>query len=203
MSEDKYNMSFTTGGLFHVESIKLAQMFVETNDWEIVRENVLLNNLLQSRTVNTSKRNFREIASRLKCLSRDYLSLLIESNHQDQGYILWIAVCRRYRFIAEFAAEVIRERYISLKNDLSYEEFDYFFNKKAQWHSELDKISSTTRLKLRQVLFKMLREADLLAGNNTINAAMVSSTLLKLMSHDQRQDILYFPVFESDLRGKS
>ncbi|MBI2354429.1 MAG: DUF1819 family protein [Deltaproteobacteria bacterium] len=203
MSKDKYNMSFTTGGLFHVESIKLAKIFLETNDWDIVRENVLANNLLQSRTMNTSKRNFREIVSRLKCLSPDELYLLVDSNLQDQGYILWVAVCRRYKFIAEFAIEVLRERYISLKNDLHNDEFDYFFNRKSEWHPELDMISSSTRLKLRQVLFKILREADLLTSNNIIHTAMLSPRLLNQISCSSYQDVLHFPVFESDLRGMS
>jgi len=204
MSRDRYSMSFTTGALFHQESVKLAVLFLELNDWNLVRDKVLSDNLLQARTLNTLKRICREIISRLKTLDPREIDLLIQSSPQEQGYILWMAICRRYKFIADFAVEVIRERYINLKNELHYEDFDSFFNRKSEWHPELDEIRPTTRNKLRQVLFKILREAALLTNNNVINAAVLSPRFLDEISckdrHENRQDILVFPVFESDLR---
>ncbi len=193
-------MAFTTGGLFHRESVALAMLFLELNDWNTVREKVLSENLLQSRTLSTSQRVFREIISRLKTLERSELDLLISGSPQEQKYLLWLAVCRHYRFIADFAEEVIRERYIGLKHDLDYEEFDFFFNKKSEWHPELEEIQPTTRNKLRQVLFKILREAELLTVRNTINASMLSQRLLASLPHQRRRDVFVFPVFESDLK---
>ena len=68
-------------------------------------------------------------------------------------------------------------------------------------HSELDEISPVTRTKLRQVLFKILREADLLTANNMINAAVLNPRQLDVIPKEQRRDVLHFPVFESDLMG--
>ena len=200
MKKERYSMAFTTGGLFYRESVALAMLFLELNDWESVREQVLSENLLQSRTLNTSKRQCREIISRLKTLDQKELDLLISGSTQEQKYLLWLAVCRQYRFIAEFAEEVIRERYIGLKYDLQYDEFDFFFNKKSEWHPELEEIKPTTRNKLRQVLFKILREAELLTVRNTINASMLSQRLLSALSRQRRKDVFVFPVFESDLK---
>ena len=81
------------------------------------------------------------------------------------------------------------------------EDFDSFFNRKSEWHLELDEITPATRGKLRQVLFKILREADLLTANNMIHAAMLSPRLLDLIHQGSRRDILHFPVFESDVKG--
>ena len=194
-------MSFTTGSLFHHESVKLAALYLELGDWNAVRDKVISNNLLQTRTLNTLKRVCREVISRLKTLSIDELHFLVEANPQEQGYLLWLATCRRYRFIADFAIEVLRERYITLKTDVNHEDFDSFFNRKSEWHAELDAIQPTTRNKLRQVLFRILREAGLLASNNIINAAILSPELLNAISHNNRRDVLFLPVFESDLKG--
>ena len=193
-------MAFTTGGLFYRESVTLARFFFELNDWDPVKEKVLSENLLQSRTLNTSKRQCREIISRLKTLDPMELDLLISGSTEEQKYLLWLAVCRHYRFIAEFAEEVIRERYIGLKHDLQYEEFDLFFNKKSEWHPELEEIKPTTRNKLRQVLFKILREAELLTYKKSINASMLSQRLLSAIPRQRRKDVFLFPVFESDLK---
>lgn len=201
MSIDRYSMSFTTGSLFHRESVKLAALYLDLGDWNSVRDKVIAENLLQTRTQNTLKRVCSEVISRLRTLSSGALEFLVEGSHQEQAYLLWLAVCRRYRFIADFAVEVLRERYIALKSDLSHADFDSFFNRKSEWHAELDEISPATRSKLRQVLFKILREADLLTANNMINAAMLSPRLLDVIHQGSRGELLYFPVFESDLKG--
>ncbi|QEP42508.1 DUF1819 family protein [Ectothiorhodospiraceae bacterium BW-2] len=201
MSNDRYSLSFTTGSLFHRESVKLAALYLDLGDWNAVRDKVIAENLLQTRILNTLKRVCREIISRLRTMSPGELEFLVEGSHQEQAYLLWLAVCRRYRFIADFAVEVLRERYITLKSDLTSDDFDSFFNRKSEWHLELDEITPATRSKLRQVLFKILREADLLAANNMINAAMLSPRLLDVIHRGSRRDLSCFPVFESDLKG--
>jgi len=201
MSDVRYSMSFTTGSLFHRESLQLAAMYLDLGDWNSVRDKVIAENLLQARTMNTLKRVCSEVISRLRTLNPNELEFLVEGSPQEQAYLLWIAVCRRYRFIADFAVEVLRERYITLKSDLPLEEFDFFFNRKAEWHSKLDALTASTRGKLRQVLFKMLCEAGLLTSNNLIQAAMLSPGLLELIRQNNPTDLLYFPVFVSDLKG--
>lgn len=196
MKTEKYNMSFTAGSLFHQESVKIATLYLEFHDWNKVRDEVLSKNLLQARTINTSKRVCTEICSRLKTLCLNELNLLVHGTVQEQGYLLWLAVCRRHKFIADFSGEIIRERYITFKMDLHYEDFDFFFNKKSEWHEELDRIKPATRNKLRQVLFRMLREADLLTADNTINAAMPSHRL-KAITQGNRQNLSVFPAFKS------
>ncbi|MGH1361654.1 MAG: DUF1819 family protein [Burkholderiaceae bacterium] len=201
MSGDRYSVSFTTGSLFHRESVELAALYLNLGDWNSVRDKVIAENLLQTRTLNTLKRVCREIISRLRTLSPDELEFLIEGSHQEQAYLLWLAVCRRYKFIADFSVEVLRERYITLKSDLTHEDFDSYFNRISECRLELSKIAPSTRGKLRQVLFKMLREADLLTANNAIHAAMLSPRLLDLIHQGSRREILHFPAFESDVKG--
>jgi len=194
-------MSFTTGGLFSRESATLAAVFSETGNWDTVRNKVLAENLLQTRTLSSAQRVCREVMTRLKTLNRNEMDLLVHGTTQEQSYLLWISVCRCYRFIADFAVEILRERYLGLKIDLHYEDFDSFFNKKSEWHPELDTIQPASRNKLRQVLFKILREAELLTANNTINAAMLSPRLLAAISSDGRRDVLFFPMPEPAQEG--
>jgi hypothetical protein len=201
MVNEQYSMAFTTGGIFHRESVKVANLFFEIKDWNSVYDKALSSNILQTRTLSTAKRVCREVVSRLRTLCPQELDLLIEGNVHEQGHILWVAVCRRYTFIAEFAVEVLRERFVSLKGDLFPAEFDSFFNRKSEWHHELDRIQPTTKAKLRQVLFKILREADLLSLQYTINPAVPSSNLLQAIACGNRRDVQFFPVVESDIKG--
>lgn len=199
MSLQKYSMAFSTGGLFHAESVKLSKLYLEIGDWNKVRNYAIETNVLQTRTATTLKRVYREVFSRLETLHVEELEFLVQADAINQGYLIWMSICRRYPFIAEFATDVLRERYLSLKTDLHYEEFDSFFNRKSQWHPEIDQITTLTRNKLRQVLFKMLREAGLLTTDNVIIPAMISSKLLDLIRRNNHEEILYFPVFERNL----
>ena len=200
MNNGRYSLSFTTGSLFYLESVRLAALYLELGSWVSVRDKVISENLLQSRTMSTLRRVYREISSRLKTLSLGELELLVDGSRQEQTHLLWLAMCRRYRFIADFAVEVLRDRYISFKTDLSHEDFDAFLNRKSVWHSELDEIRPVTRSKMRQVLFRVLREAGLLTTSNMINSAILSRRLLDAIPRGSREDVLYFPAFESDLK---
>jgi hypothetical protein len=129
-------------------------------------------------------------------LSQNELELLTETTIQEQGYLLWLAICRRHKFVAEFAVEVLRERYLSLKNSLNYEDFNFFFSKKLEYHQELAKVSQRTIDKSRQVLFRMMRQAGLLTTENEINVALLSPRLLNELAENSHPDIFVFPYFE-------
>ena len=201
MNSTSYRMSFTTGGLYRTEALKLTESFLRLGDWAKTGHAAQSHNLLQARAFSTAQRVIREVVYRLQRLSTEELHLLLEGDPQEQSALLWIAVCRRYPFIGEFATEVLRERFLSLQPDLNYEHYDAFFNRKSDWHPELEKLSQATRKKLRQVLFKILKEADLLVDGHLINPPLLSARLLDTLSPNTRhQDVSYFPIFDADLR---
>lgn len=141
----------------------------------------------------------KEVILRLENLDERELDLLIRGDTQEQAYILWLAVCRCYRFIGEFAVEVLREKYLSMQPDLSQQDYEAFFNRKAEWHSELANLRTTSRKKLQQVFFRIMREAGLVSSENLINGAMLSPGFLAAVKN--RRDLLFFPVFDADVRG--
>lgn len=190
-------MSFTAGALLQSESVTIAKLYLELGSWNEVKDKAISNNVLQSRAVSTLKRISYEVISRLSTLTSEELILLVNSSHKDQAYLIWMAVCRHHKFIADFAIEVLRERFITFKPDLQYSDFDVFFNRKCDWHSELDGLSISTKKKLRQVLFKMLREADFLDGKNNIQATILSPRLLDVIERSGGRDIMYFTVSEN------
>ena len=175
----------------------MAELYRELGDWDLVRVEGLRRNLLQARTESTAKRVCREIVARLRMLNEEELDVLTGGSHQDQAHILWLAVCRLYQFVADFASEVVRERFLSMKIDLTFEDFDAFFNRKSEWHDELDQVSASTRDKLRQVIFRMLREAELLTKDKTINTVILSPRLVELIRKNNPDEIMFFPTFEN------
>jgi len=195
MNTRKYTMSFTAATVLPRESVAIADEYLELSDWHLVKKKVVDENLLQAKAESSLKRISQELIGRLKMLSLEETEWLVRTNRQEQLYILWLAICRRYKFIAEFATEVLRERFITLKVDLTHEAFDVFFNHKCDWYSELDNLSESTKDKLRQVLFKMMREVGFLNTDNIIQGVMLSSTFLDQLKKNNTDEIKYFPSY--------
>ncbi|MEM7593140.1 MAG: BrxA family protein [Cyanobacteria bacterium P01_A01_bin.83] len=103
----KYSFSFANRSLLYQDSVGVATLFVEFGNWNQVRDLVVERNLLQTRTQKSSVRLCREICSRLKTLREKEINLLVDGMVKDKGYILWLALCRRYKFIRDFAVEVL------------------------------------------------------------------------------------------------
>lgn len=200
MKSKKYLMSFTTGGLYYVESLLVVELYNELKDWKEVNKRALSSNILQTRTESTAKRSLKEIISRLETLTPDQLDLLTNGSLDEQKYILWLSVCKRYEFIKEFAVEVIRERYLTLKYDLPVEEFENFYSQKEQWNEELEKIADSSRYKMRTVLFKILREAEIIDSKNLFIHVRLTSDLIKTISDDQIDYLSIFPISDIDIQ---
>lgn len=196
----RYRLSFTTGGLFLREAPVVVECYLNLGNWHKARDRVRQDNLLQVRTAAAGTRISKEVTARLEQLDDLELHTLLESSPRDQAYLLWVAACRRYDFIREFATEVLRENHLLLRRQLTFGDHDTFYNSKALWHSELDEIAHSTQHKLRQNLFRMLREADLISEQHLIQSAMLSPNLAQVLAKRGRHELLVFPAAESDIQ---
>ena len=189
-----YKMSFSTGGLFLNESLEIARLHAENSDWHETIQRAKAEGMTSLPKVASNQRTVREITNRLRMLSEEERGFLVETaDRADQQAILWLATCRAYRFIREFALEVIRERYLSYQLDLPRESFDQLFEAKAEWDDGLSEIKPSTRSKLQQIAFRIMREAGIISDTNRIQTAILS-TRLKTMIEDQNPaELALFP----------
>lgn len=165
----KYNLSFTAGGVLHAESMSVIEHYLRSKNWLDVRQAVSDSNILAVRTPSSGKRLIREIELRLSWLDDSDLELikdLISPTEQKQA--LWLCICKTYQFIADFMREIVSDKIYALDYSLTYDDYDRFYNAKSQWNEELDNLSPSTQKKIRQVLFRMLKEMDILSDQNSI-----------------------------------
>jgi len=199
MAKSGYNMSFTSGGLLFNESLRVAEVYLEKKDWNLVRDKVLKNNTLQTRTESSLKVITRNVISRLRLLTADQLKLLISGSRQEQNFLLWLAVCKRHEFITDFAVEVIREKYLRFNYELTQQDYDIFYNRKSEWHPELERLSKTTRKKLRQVLFRIIREVEVVTSENMIAPVFFSKDLAQVIIQDNVSWFNIYPISDLDI----
>ena len=191
---DRYALSFTSGALLVREATVVAPLYLRERDWSRVREMIRDGNLLQSRTVSSGFRLAREVAQRLATLSDDELEMLIGATATERGYLMWVAACRRYSLIGDFAEEVVRERFLLLTPTLGYGDFDSFVHGKSLWHSELAELKDSTTQKLRSTVFRMLTEAGLLSERGDILHAVLSDRVADLLDARTPSDVRFLPT---------
>jgi len=194
MTEDRYKLSFTTGALLLREAGVAAPIYFECRDWLEVRRRLDDENLLQARTVSSARRLGREVIQRLSELTDPEIELFIESTAVERGHLMWVAACRRYRLVGEFAEEVVRERFLLLAPTLLPGDFDSFVRSKAVWHDELAEIAESTHRRLRSNVLLMLREAGLLSEAGQIVPTVLSGRVSEVLVESDLRDMRFFPT---------
>lgn len=190
----KYRMSFSVGGLMLNESLAIAQGYQPGESWASARERLLTQGASSLPKLASQTRALREVYDRIGRLSdteRQYLS--DDADRAEQQAMMWLAICRTYRFVYEFAVEVINERYQSWRLDLGLEVFDRFLAEKTECDPSLAELSSSTCAKLRQVLFRILRESGLRSVEGRIQPIWLSGRMKRLIEENNPADLLIFP----------
>ena len=187
-------MSFSTGGLFLNESLEVARLHVEGEPWESTILRAMDEGTTSLPKSASNRRSLREISNRLLTLTAEERSYFLEeADRSDQQALLWIATCRAYRFVREFAVEVVRERYLSYQLELPLESFDILLAAKAEWDEGLARLSRSTQLKLRQIMFRMMREAGIISEDSRIQTAILSTYLKNMIEEQNPGELAVFP----------
>lgn len=159
---EPYSFSFLTGALYLPESLAVATLARGQPDWTQVLHHAADDNLLKQRKSASRTRLLREVRYRLQQLSHEELEFFCEAGSRDQRQLLFVAICRRFRFIREFVDEVLRPKAMAFDIQLYPADFARFFDRKGAESPEVDQLTPKSTAKIKQVLVRMLAETGLL-----------------------------------------
>jgi hypothetical protein len=199
----EYNLSFTAASLRIELARIIAGLYVELGSWSAVKNRVLELNLLQSRNASSAVRMERELRQRLERLTHDQLILLAGGNADDRAAMAWLAAQKSIPFAYDFAAEVLREKLATHDPILRRSDYEAFVDSKSLVHNELNRVSPTSKRKIRQVLLLMLLEAGLLiegADLGTIQRPVVSAQVTRSIAVDSPHWLAGFLLSDSEIR---
>ena len=216
---ERYRLSFTVGGLLASQGRALAEMYLnhlnhagggnaerspQTEVGEsiaAIRQQAIEENVLAIRTDSANRRVVAETTRRLSALTVGELAYLAgpDSSTSDREALMWIAMCRYYAIVGEFANEVLKEHYLVGNMHLDFEDYGRFIANKTSWHPELEALSDGTAKKLRSNLFKAMHEAHMLdKTNDTVAPSMLSRSLTDILMK-RPGSFEYLPMRESSL----
>ncbi|MDW7656804.1 MAG: DUF1819 family protein [Bacillota bacterium] len=193
MAQNPYSLSFTTGTLMLTESVLLTELYIELGSWQRVREKVKQNNLLQGKTMKSTMTLMSEIISRLRFLSDEQLRRLTQAPEKDQKYILWLALCRRYQYIADFTVEVMGAAVRTPDKTVTRPDYQAFFDQKAVFYPRLQNLAESTQKTVANFIFRMAMQAGIMDGDGRLLPVIVLPENRLLFTELNNLERQYFP----------
>lgn len=182
----KLKLSFTAIALGHREAGEVMSLLRASGDWDAAASLAIEENPFQKSASASTRRIFREVRQRLQTLDESTLERFQDANSDDQKGILLIAACKCYSFLFDFIRTTLADKLVVFDYRVSKEDFDIFWNRSLFDHPELEGIADSTRLKIRQVSFRLLAETGLLSStrNPQITPIHISPTIEAVLSRE-------------------
>lgn len=181
-----YIFSYTAATLMLHETNEVMKKYLEYKDWNIVKEIVIEENIMQKQSVSSRKRVFTEIKRRIETLSNEQLEYVNESSSSDIRNFIFLTILKTYRFIFEFMTEVISKKVLMFDYKILNSDYETFFESKRYAVEQLESITEATQYKLKQVLFRILEEAMIIDNTKSKNILKphLSGEVIKLIIKD-------------------
>ncbi|OZG57428.1 hypothetical protein BMYO_1925 [Bifidobacterium myosotis] len=163
-----------------------------------VRRQAIDDNVLSIRTQSANARVVSEVLKRLSALTEEEIRFLADANTSasDRQVLMWVAMCRYYALIGEFATEVVRDHYLMGLPTVTREDYDRFIQGKAMWHEELEELSPATSNKLRSNVFKAMSEAGLVERrSDTLLPSLLGRSVAGILE-SRPESFRFFPMSE-------
>jgi len=182
----KYLFTYTTCSLLVPETIEVIKKYQELKDWNKVRELVIEDNILQKNAISSRKRIFSELKRRIESLTNQELSIITQLGDSQLKYLVFLSILKTYRFIYEFMVEVVLQKYLLFDYKILNSDYESFFESKQLNVEQLNQITDTTKYKLKQVLFRMLEEVQIIddTKNKIIKKPYLDEELAKVIALD-------------------
>jgi hypothetical protein len=176
------------------ETEQVARLYLEHNEWKVVAEMVVDDNVLQKGTVSTRKREFAEIKKRLVNLHKEELLFLTEATTDEVKLYCLVLCAKSYRLIFEFISEVVRDKYLMFDYAIYDSDYAKFIESKTASSEKLQRITEKTKYKIKQVIFRILEQSSLIDSSKTrnIQKPYVSDELQNIVS---QYDVRFLACF--------
>ncbi len=159
-----YGGDLTGGSLLVRESRMAVRLLLETNDRELAINSIVSENLFQNRSRATSVKYCQLIFTRFKALSAGQLRIIAEGDDHSARLLLLAAVLMTYPIVHAFFRETLSEKMRCDDPEIGKSDWTRFLEQRETIDPVIAHWTVSTRQKIGQVVFRMLREAGYVAS---------------------------------------
>ena len=191
MREFTYDSDLVGGSLMVRESRIVAELLLEDSSKEAWDRAILVDNLLQKRTVASARRNAQAIRKRLKRLEPEFWRALRDGDEELATQVAFCAALERNLLLVEFVEQVVGDAYRSHAEKLElYYWFD-FLEDCARRDLRISDWTESSKDKMGQVAFRMLAEMGYLENSRSLKLqrVIIRPELKSMLENSSRQRI--------------
>jgi hypothetical protein len=168
------------------ETLVVAEEYHRLSDWDLVKESLITNNLLNKIKQSTFNREYSEIKKRINNLSSQQIALLVSGDLDEAKSMILLSILKSYDFFHDFMVEVLGHKFQLFDRFLDDSDYSRFINYKNINHPELLTITAETASKVKQVIFKILEQLGIItsAKNGTIIKPMLSAKSIEVIINE-------------------
>ena len=165
----------------------VAEALVECDgDWNRTKDMTFKENLMEKEKMSSSIRYFALMKQRLEVLNEAELDMLVNGTVAVRRLIVLLAICKAHSFIYDFISENVRDCFYNQYEKISHANFNEFYNEKKYEHPEIEQVSELTARKMRQVVFRILEQTELIedAESGILRRPYLSEAVERLIVKD-------------------
>ncbi len=155
------------GSLLVRESRVVAGLLLQEAKPEDFHQALMKDNLLQKKNPVSARRQARLIRNRLESMPRDFWLFVRDGDHDAAAQALLCAAIRQNRLLGDFLLTTVREHIRTYQKTLALRDFDLFFEQCRLIEPAISQWSESTVRKIRQVVFRILAEAKIIASTRS------------------------------------
>ena len=180
-------MSFTAGAAMLNEMHAVAEALLACDgDWERTKDKTFKENLMEKEKMSSNVRYFALMKQRLEVLNAAELDMLVNGTVAVRRLIVLLAICKAHSFIYDFISENVRDCFYNQYEKISHANFNEFYNEKKYEHPEIEQVSELTVTKMRQVVFRILEQTELIenAESGILRRPYLSEAIERMVVKD-------------------
>jgi hypothetical protein len=168
------------------ETLVVAEEYQRLSDWDLVKESLITNNLLNKIKQSTFNREYSEIKKRINNLSGQQIELMVSGDLDEAKSMIFLSILKSYDLFRDFIVEVLGNKFHLFDRFLDDSDYNRFINYKNIIHPELLTISPETASKVKQVIFKILEQLGIItsAKNGTIIKPILSAKSIEVIINE-------------------
>jgi hypothetical protein len=167
LQHSKYNGEIVAGSLLISESRQIARLLLDGANDKKWHRKIAVENILQKKSSKSAERQARLIRNRLSMVNAELWELIINGSFETATQAILAASIKHNHLIGDFMDTVIRQHWQTFKKNISVKDWEDFLRTCAQINPKVDAWSANTRIKLRQVVFRILAESGYIENTRT------------------------------------
>lgn len=176
MDKIEYKSSITTGSLLIRESRIIARLLLDNVDDSTWHQAVIIDNVLQKRSLESAKRQAGFVKERLNLMKPELWRLIDKGKPDAAVQAVLAASIKHSRLLGDFMNNVVRPHWQVFKKKISSKDWQEYLELCTQVDPRIQNWTRTTKVKLRQTVFRILAEASYINNTRSLELLPVSIT---------------------------